>query len=284
MRIFTDTNCEIDFEEFNDLGVELIKMPYTLDGQMSYYDLGENTNLSDFYAAMEKGAVAKTQALNEHDYIEYFEPVLKNGEDILYISFSHTMSGTFNSMNMAIASLKEKYPDRTITCIDSGQISIGGGILVKEVIKNYRQGMSLSEIPRLVERLRGKIMIYVTVGDLEYLRRGGRISRMKSMVGSILGFKPIIYMDGVRGMLDSAGKVKGRKAAIKHIIGIVEASELEEGSELVILYAGCLEDAEIIKENLLEKYNNNPIKMHEVGPVVGAHCGPGTVGIVFIKK
>jgi len=283
MKIFTDTNCEMSLSDFKELGIELIKMPYTLDGDMKYYDLGESVNLSSFYQAMREGAAAKTQALNEHDYIEYFEPVLKEGEDILYISFSHTMSGTFNSMNMAIKTLKESYPDRTITCIDSGQISVGGGAVVRAAVAGYRQGMMLDEIVKLVERLKSRIMIFVTVDDLEYLRRGGRISRMKSLVGSILGFKPIIFMDGTKGMLESAGKVKGRKAALRQIAGYIDEHGIEEGSEIVVLYAGCIEDAESVKESLQEKYKNE-IKLHEVGPVVGAHCGPGTVGVMFVKK
>jgi len=269
-------------DEFKALGIELIKMPYTVDGDMRYYDLGESTNLTAFYQQMREGAVVKTQALNEHDYCEYFEPVLKNGEDVLYISFTHNMSNTFNSMNMAIKTLKEKYPNRTITCMDSGEISIGGGVVVRRVVKAYNEGLLFSDIPKFIDQLRHKIKIYVTVEDLEYLRRGGRISRVKSIVGSVLGVKPIIEMDGVKGALEKIGSAKGRKVALKQVVSYLEESDIEEGSEVIILHADCLDDANMIKEKLEPNYKN--IKFHDVGPVVGAHCGPGTVGVCFIVK
>jgi len=284
MKLFTDSNCEMSFECLKELGLELIRMPYILDGEMNYYDLGENINIGDFYKSMREGSVAKTTALNEHDYTEYFKPALESGEDILYISFAHSMSATFESMNKAIDTLKIEYPDRTITCIDTCLISVAGGEMVRRVALAYKEGALLGDIIKLVERLREKIVVYFTVDDLEYLRRGGRISRMKSFVGSILGVKPVLHMNSAGGYLEKIGAAKGRKAALKQMAGFALDNEIDKEQGIIILYAECIEDANQIKELLEEKYSDVNIKLSEVGPVVGAHSGPGTIGVCFTKK
>lgn len=126
-QLFCDSNCELWHTDVKEFGLEFIRMPYVLDGVEYYYDLGEQTDFKHFFDRMREGAVPTTSAINEQNYIDYFEPVLAAGKDIYYITFSHKMSATFQSMDRAIASLKEKYPDRVIRTFDTRSISLGAG-------------------------------------------------------------------------------------------------------------------------------------------------------------
>lgn len=130
-QLFCDSNCELWYTTAKEYGLKVIRMPYVLDGKEYYYDLGENTDFRHFYDRMRAGAVPTTSAINEQNYIDYFEPVLKEGQDIYYITFSHKLSATFESMDKAIAKLKEAYPDRVIRTFDTKAISLGSGFQVR---------------------------------------------------------------------------------------------------------------------------------------------------------
>lgn len=281
-RFFCDTNSEIDLEIFKSFGISLIKMPYTVDGEEHYYDLGENTDLTEFFAKMRKGAAVKTQALNAYDYIEYFEPVFKIGEDVLYVSFSHKMSATFESLAAAEAELKEKYPERKITLIDTKSISQGAGAIVEYAAKLFKQGKSDDFIKDAVEDYAKLIKVYFTVDNLEYLRRGGRLSKFKSFMGTLLNMKPIITINP-EGRLESAESIKGRKAALKRFITLMEESGVDTDYPVIILQADAALDLEFLYEMIAEKYPAAKIRKQAVGPVVGCHCGPGTIGLIFTK-
>ena len=148
---FCDSNCELWYDKVEELGINFISMPYTIDGEEYYYDLGKNTDSKQFFDKMRKGASAKTSALNMNDYVDIFEPVLANGDDVLYVSFSHKMSGTFNSLNLAKEELLAKYPDRKITVVDTENISMGAGIIVYFAAKLHNEGASDDEVIRFVE-------------------------------------------------------------------------------------------------------------------------------------
>ncbi|MCL2675507.1 MAG: DegV family protein [Firmicutes bacterium] len=280
-RFFCDTNSEIDFEVFKSLGISLIKMPYTVDGREYYYDLGENTDLTAFFSRMRRGAIVKTQALNSYDYVEYFEPVFAAGEDILYVSFSHKMSATFESLWTAADQLKEKYPKRKITLVDTKSISQGAGAIVEYAARLHNEGASDEAIKIATEEYAGRVAVYFTVDDLEYLRRGGRLSRLKSFMGTLLSMKPLISVNP-EGFLENIESVKGRKAALKYFI-----TEMENGVDfdfpVTILQADSSQDLELLAEMIAERFPKATIKKQAVGPVVGCHCGPGTIGLVFTR-
>lgn len=280
---FCDTNCELTYEIFSQLNIELIKMPYSIGDDIKFYDLGKDWDSNSFFAQMRDGAVPKTQALNEYDYTEYFEPFLKQGEDILYVSFSHQMSGTFQQMNAAINNLKQTYPDRKITVVDTKGISMAAGIVVYYAALKHNDGASDEDVCRFVESFREKVRCHFTVGDLVYLKRGGRISSFKAAMGTLLGIKPIISITD-EGKLENDDKAKGRKSSIKRLVELLEENGVDTSYPITILNADCLPDAQFAEELIKEKYADAKVNHHFVGPVIGSHCGPDTVGIIYVIK
>ncbi len=280
-RLFCDSNCELWHETVKELGLNVIRMPYTIDGEMHYYDMGENTDFKGFFDKMRKGAEAKTQALNEYDYLEYFEPVLAAGDDIYYITFSHKMSGTFGAMKSAIAQLKEKYPDREIRYKDSKTISLGAGMIVYYGALEYNKGATMDELDAYLDDLVEHVATYFVVEDLTYLHRGGRVSGVSKVVGNLLGIKPMLCFDK-EGKIINFAKVKGFKNALSKLRAIMA----EKGSELdrykvFILQADTEKAAEDFVAAIKEQFGDLDVVVQPVGPVIGSHCGPGTIGLIF---
>ncbi len=281
-RFFCDADCELDYRVIDELGITLIQMPYTIGGEEHLFDCGRTTDYATFYGAMRAGAAAKTQALNDYDYMQYFEPVFAAGEDAIYVSFSHKMSGTFEALNRALSELYDKYPDRKCTIVDTKSISMGAGLIVYYAAKLHNDGASDEEVTKFVENFRNKVRVYFTVDDLVYLKRGGRISSFKAGVGNLLNIKPMI---GIKdGALLNVDSVKGRKKAINTLINYLEKEDYDCSYPIVILQADCEEDGENFKQSILEKYENATIWSYAIGPVVGSHCGPNTVGLIFVGK
>ncbi len=284
---FCDSNCELWWDKVEELNIKFISMPYVLDNEVIYYDLGKNSDSKAFFEKMRKGAAPKTTALNMNDYIEYIEPVFASGEDIIYITFSHQMSGTFNSLNMALEELKTKYPDRKATVVDTKHISIGAGYVVEEAAKLHNAGKSDEEVKEFVESFREKIGCYFTISDLVYLKRGGRLTAFKAMLGTIFDLKPIVST--IDGKLDNIVKSKGRKRSLKDLCTYLEkdyvtGTEVDLSYPITILEADSMADAELVKENIKAKYPDAEVRIQPVGPVIGSHCGPDTIGVIFVKK
>ena len=281
-KFFCDTNGEIWFSRFDELNVECIKMPYTVNGDERFYDLGRNTDNRAFFAEMRKGASVKTQALNLNDYLEYFEPVLAGGDDILYVHFSRAMSGTFDSMEKAIAELKEKYPERKITAVDTKRISMGAGIIMYYAAKKHNEGASDEEVAQFVESFREKVKVYFTVDDLAYLKRGGRLSAFKAMMGTIFSIKPIISMSD-DGRLVNILNAKGRKKALRTVVDYLDSDKVDVNYPITIMNADTDADTALTIDMIKEKDPDAEIWQQLVGPVVGCHCGPDTIGMIFVS-
>ena len=282
-RFFCDTNCELWFSRFDALGLACIKMPYTVNGEEKFYDLGRETDNRKFFDAMRGGASVKTQALNENDYIEYFEPVLAGGEDILYVHFSRAMSGTFDSMEKTSAYRKEKYPERKITTVDTKNISMGAGMVVYYAALKHNEGASDEDVVKFVEEFRDRIKVYFTVDDLVYLKRGGRLSAFKAMMGTILKLKPIISTSQ-EGKLVNILNAKGRKNAIHTLVNYLESGNVDLSYPISIMNADTDSDVALTIEMIKEKYPQAEVWEQLVGPVVGCHCGPDTIGMIFVSK
>ncbi len=282
---FTDSNSELSFKEVEKLGIEFISMPYTLEGVESGYDLGKNHDYKYFFNKIREGIIPITSALNPQNYIEIFEPFLKAGEDILYVTFSRQLSATFDFMDKAIAELKEKYPDRTIRYVDTKSISRGAGMIAYEAAVMHKRGATDDEIIAFVEKFRGNVATFFTVDDLMHLKRGGRISSVSAVVGTMLGIKPILCVNE-EGRLVPYTKISGRKKAIMALVDIMKIHGKNVADYPInILHADCEADAILLKNKVLEVAGADAnIIIQQVGPTVGTHCGPNTLGLVFHAK
>lgn len=283
-QLFCDSNCELWHTTVKELGLNVIRMPYIIDDKEYFYDMGENTDFKAFFDKMRAGATPKTAALNEYAYTEYFEPILARGEDIYYITFSHQMSGTFNAMKNVIAQLKEKYPEREIRFKDSKLISLGSGMITYYGALKYREGATMDELDAYLDDLIEHTATYFVVNDLTYLYRGGRVSGVSKVVGNLLGIKPILYFNE-EGKILNIAKEKGFKKALASLLKYMKTkgSELDK-YKVYVLQADCEKEAEGFVESIRAEFGDLDIEVQPVGPVIGAHCGPGTIGLIFHSK
>lgn len=283
-KFFCDSNCELWHTTVKELGINVIRMPYTLNGQESFYDMGENTDFSAFFNAMRGGATPKTSALNEYDYINYFEPVLKEGYDIFYVTFSHQMSATFNAMDAAIAQLNEQYPDREIRAVDSKTISLGSGFVTYYAALKYKEGATMDELESYVKELAPHTATYFAVESLVYLHRGGRVSGVSKVFGELLGIKPVLCFND-EGKIINIAKAKGFKKALEALRAYMrEKVDDVKNYKVFVLHADCEETGKKFADDIRAEYPEAEIELQPVGPVIGAHCGPGTIGLIFHCK
>ncbi|MCL2061547.1 MAG: DegV family protein [Firmicutes bacterium] len=282
--LFCDSNCEIWYDLAEHYKLNVIYMPYSIDGNESFYDLGRNTDFKEFYAKIRKGSIPLTSALNEYNYTEYFEPFLKEGKDILYISFSHKLSATFESMNKAIAALKEKYPKNEIVCIDSKNISMGAGAVVLEAAKYFAQGGVIkADLIKKIEQLKSNVRTLFAVDDLHHLKRGGRISGAAAVFGSLLGIKPLLKITQ-EGKIENFAKAKGRKKSMLMLLDNAEKAGIDTTQPVYMVDADA-PDAPVFAQLFSERFTNAAqVYRQPVGPVIGTHCGPGTLGLIFFTK
>ncbi len=282
-QLFCDSNCELWHTTVKELDLNLIQMPYILNDKEYLYDMGENTDLKGFFDQMREGATPKTAALNEFAYTEYFEPVLARGEDIYYITFSHQMSGTFNAMKNVIAELKAKYPDREIRFKDAKTISLGSGMITYYGALKYKEGATMDELDSYLDELVEHVGTYFVVNDLTYLYRGGRVSGVSKVIGNLLGIKPILHFNE-EGKILNIEKAKGFKKALSILLGYMKTtgSELDK-YKIFVMHADCEEEGNKFVEMIRAAFPDKSldITLQMVGPVIGAHCGPGTIGLIF---
>lgn len=283
-QFFCDSNCELWHTTVKELGINVIRMPYIVDDQEYFYDMGEATDFKGFFQKMRDGAVPKTAALNEYAYMEYFEPVLARGEDIYYVTFSHEMSGTFNAMKNVIEQLKEKYPDREIRYKDSKLISLGSGFVTYYAALKYKEGATMDELDAYCDELIPHTATYFVVDDLTYLHRGGRVSGLSRVVGNLLGIKPILHFND-EGKIVNISKEKGLRKALTALLNYMKTkgSELDK-YKVFVLHADCEKEATDFIAQIKTQFGDLDITLQPIGPVIGSHCGPGTIGLIFHAK
>lgn len=281
--IFTDSACDIKPEVLKEWGVGYNELTFRFDGEDKSY-LNFEMSTGDFYDKMRGGAVAKTAAINPDTFAESFESILKEGKDVLFLGFSSGLSTTYNSGRIAAESLKDAYPERKIITVDTLCASAGEGLLVYLATKKKEEGASIEENAEYVKSLVPKLCHWFTVDDLVYLKRGGRISAVSYVVGSALGIKPVLHVDN-EGHLVSVQKVRGRRTAIDTLVKkYEELADDKEGATLFISHADCDRDVKLFSDAIKAKFGNDTDLVTDVGPVIGAHAGPGTLAVFFIGK
>lgn len=281
----TDSDSDLPFSYVDELDMTMVYMPYIIDGKEYLDDLGRNGKQKEYFDNMRAGATPVTSLLPQAVYEEYFEPVFQQGKDILFVSFSSQLSGTIRNIYAAREELLEKYPERKMIVVDTLSISAPQTILILKAHALYREGKSMEEVAAWLEENKLKAQAWFTVDDLVYLKRGGRISAVAAAVGSMLDLKPIIT-ETKEGKLVSTEKVRGRKQALRVLVDkAVENIDDPANADVIILHADAPEDAARVESKLKEKLPElTKIDTYYVGPVIGAHCGPGTVAVCFFGK
>lgn len=281
--IHTDTGCDIAPELLAQWGVSFTCLTFRFDDSEKEY-----TNIempaTEFYAKMRAGGVAKTAAVNTEMFRADFEATLKQGKDVLYLGFSSGLSTTFNSARLASLDLAEQYPDRKIVVIDTLAASAGEGLLVYHAVQKKEEGATIEENAEYIKSLIPKLAHWFTVDDLVYLKRGGRVSPTAAFFGNMLGIKPVMHVDD-EGHLIPMEKVRGRKTAVAALAAKYGEFAENPGKDVVFVSHGdCMKDVEELGAILKEKYGAEFKVISFVGPVIGAHSGPGTLALFYVGK
>lgn len=281
--IITDTASDIKPELLNKWGVEYISLTFRFEGNEREYANGE-MDAREFYEKMREGNIAKTSAINPEAFGKAFEKILSRGDDILYLGFSSGLSTTYNSAKIACDELSEKYPERKIITVDTLAASAGEGMLVYLAAEKKKEGASVEEVAQYIDDIKLKLCHWFTVDDLIYLKRGGRVSPTVAFVGNLLGIKPVLHVDD-EGHLINMFKARGRKASINAIAEKYGELALDkENGTVYISHGDCISDARLLEETIKTKFGAKVEIITDVGPVIGAHSGPGTLALFFIGK
>lgn len=281
-KIITDSTTDLTQKMINELELEVVSLRFTIDGK-TYRDKADQSEMptKTFYAKLRDGNSSTTSQINADEFTSVFEPVLESGEDMLYIAFSSGLSGTYQSACIARDDLKEKYPERKIYVFDSFCASMGEGLLVYHAALMKRAGTDIDSLYKWLGENALKLCHWFTVGDLNHLKRGGRISTTAALVGTMLGIKPVLHVDD-EGHLIPVSKVRGRRQSLDALVQKMEETAIHPGEQTVFISHGdCLEDAEYVAEQVRAKFGVKNVQINFVGPVIGAHSGPGTVALFF---
>lgn len=279
--IYTDSACDVSPELLKQWGVHCSSLTFRFDGEDAEYT-NETMSSAEFFAKMRAGGVAKTSAVNVAAFMADFEKLLRQGQDILYLGFSSTFSATYQSAVLAAEQLRECYPQRKILTVDTLCACAGQALLVFLTREKKLGGATIEEAAAFAEKQKLRICHWITVDDLTYLKRGGRLSPAVTLVGKALGVKPLLCVNR-EGKLESRSKVRGRKKAISALADKYRefAEELENGIAF-IFHSECQEAADALAAMLKEKHHVAKTMISEMTAVVGAHLGPGALFLSFV--
>ncbi len=281
--IFTDSGCDLPANLAEEMNLIVLPLELHMDGKVyrNYLDERDIT-YPDFYQLLPKAHDVKTSAANTQAFIDAMDPVLADGQDILYIGFSSALSGTCSAGFQATNELREKYPERKIYCVDSLCASLGQGLLISLVDQKRREGADIEAARDYAEDIKGRICHWFTVDDLIHLKKGGRISSAAAMLGTVLGIKPIMHVDD-EGRLAPVDKQRGRKASIRRLADEMQRLAIDPAQQRVFIsHGGCEDEANALADMIRARMNVSDITIGYVGPVIGAHSGPGTLALFFI--
>lgn len=283
--IITDSTCDLTPELIEELDIVVIPMEFTMaEGEVyKNYPDGRELGFQAFYDRVRAGAQPKTNQINAATYMEVAAPYLDKGQDVLILAFSSALSGTYQSSVLAVEELREKYPDRQIYTVDTLSASMGEGLLIYHAAKKREEGLSVSELAHWVEENRLRLCHWFTVDDLNHLKRGGRVSSAAALFGTILGIKPVLHVDDA-GRLIPREKVRGRRSSLealaKHMRETIDPAEGEQ--TIFISHGDCEQDVKYLIDLIRERVPVKEIKVGYIGPVIGAHSGPGTVAVFYL--
>ena len=283
--IFTDTDTDLTPEKAKEFGYHLISMPYSIDGVTTYpYEDFDVFDAHAFYEKLRAGTLPNTSAISKERYIAYFEPVFARGDDILYVHFSRAMTATFSNMDEAVEELLSKYPGRKFYTVDTKGITIGSLNIVEEIGDMYKAGKTAEEILRWAEDEVDHFAVYFFADDLRFFRHSGRVSGLAGTMGTLLGIRPIIYMNE-EGRMVSVGKEKGRTKAEQKLVEYVSLlGDDVKSHRVIVAHSDAPEMAQEVIDLLKETFGDLTVELVDVNPTAGSHCGPSGVGVSFHSK
>ena len=278
--IVTDSSSDLTSDIINDPEVVYLQLDVLMDGEASKANC--DVDIKDFYAKLRAKKNATTSAVNIDKFIETFEKYLADGYDVLYLGFSSGLSGTFNAGFVAAKELSEKYPERKVFAVDTLAASLGEGLLVYYAFKMKQDGADIESVRDYVEENKLKLCHWFTVDDLFFLKRGGRINAATAIVGSMLSIKPVLHVDN-KGRLISVSKARGRKAALDALFDKMKETAIEPEKQVVFISHGdSEEDAKYLADRIKTELGSPEVVISYVGPVIGAHSGPGTIALFYL--
>ena len=281
--IVTDSSGDMNAEMVQQLGVEVLPLSLTVRGTTFHnYPDDREMDPKEFYRMLRAGEPATTAAVNVHDYTSFLTPVLESGKDVLILAFSSGLSATYQSSCIAAEELRAKFPGRTVEVVDTLCASLGQGLIVFLAAQRKLRGESLAEVRDWVLENRLHLCHWFTVDDLHFLKRGGRVSAATAVVGSMLHIKPVMHVDN-EGHLINMAKARGRAASLTALVDHMEATAIEPATTPVFISHGdCLEDAQKVADDIRRRFGTQDIRINNIGPVIGAHAGPGCVALFFV--
>ncbi|MFJ7735929.1 DegV family protein [Lysinibacillus sp. NPDC097287] len=281
MRIFTDSGCDLPKAYYEDHDVVLLPLRVQLNG--NEYDDVISIDSKEIYEAIRKGAHPKTSQVSPELFLSHFEQLAKSGEEGIYIAFSSELSGTYGTAIMIRNQVLEQYPSLKLAIIDSKCASLGHGFLIEEAVQLRDAGSSVDEIEAKIKALAPQIEHLFTVEDLDYLAKGGRVSKASAFLGGLLSIKPILNVED--GKLVPIEKLRGRKKAIARLLDLMQERGGNFSDKIVgISHSDDPTFANEVKASIQEKLAPKAIQTTMIGSVIGSHVGPGTIAIFFTNK
>ena len=279
--IFTDSTGDLTPELVEEMNVAVLPMTFMMGDQV-YHNYPDNRELSPkaFYDKLRAGGSSTTSQVTMGEFTDAFTRVLEQGKDVLYLGFSSGLSGTYQASRLVAGDLSEQFPDRRILCIDSLQASMGEGLFCYLVAMFAKTGASLDEVADYARTLAPEICAWFTVDDLMFLKRGGRLSGAAAVAGTLLGIKPVLHVDD-EGHLIAMEKVRGRRASLDGLVKHFKETAIDPAEQTIFVSHGdCLADAQYVADKI-EAIGVKRICINDIGPVIGAHSGPGTVALFW---
>ncbi len=279
--IFSDTTADYPADAPRK-DVEILPMAVRI-GNDEYDNINSFITAKEFYTRMRGGEMGNTSMVQPFLAQERFEEKLKAGYDVFYLAFSSALSGTYAGCARVAKELAEKYPERKIIAVDSLNASMGEGLLLWYTVKKRDEGASFEELCEYVKYLVEKGVALFTVDDLTHLARLGRCSKASAMIGTLMNIKPVLHVDE-QGRLMPYAKVMSRKKALKALVDGMEERMLpaSEQKKVYIGHGDCLDDANLVKKMIQDRFGIEDVEVGDIGPVIGTHTNAGVVALFFL--
>lgn len=284
-RISCGSTVDMPNTWFEERDISLIPYVYTIDDQEYLDDFGESLSIEDFYQKIRDGAMPTTSQISVGRYTDFFEQIVKNGQDCLHIAFSSGLSGSYNSAVLAAKQVEEKYPDRKVVVIDSLAASSGYGLLVDAAADKRDEGLDLHELAKWIEENKRKVHHWFFSTDLTHYKRGGRVSASAAFFGNLLNVCPLLNVD-MGGHLIPREKVRSKRKVIRATVEKMQTfadDGLKYSGKCFISHSSSKEDASKVKELVEETFKDvkKPVLINDIGVIIGSHTGPGTVSLFY---